>query len=273
MREKKVIGNQTAPLLTATRPVNQLISMIAVLAGWIISTDTIIPEPEIGLFLLMISAFCASGGVNLINDVSDLKIDRRSHPERAVASGYLSPTAARNIAFSLLILALITAAASSFIYGAPLPIIIFTLVLILDLIYELWIKRMGMIGNVVVSIIVGLSFPFGASVHGINATIWIIFSVAFMANGDRGSRITLPMSIGEKRTLVLSSFILLAAILAGLTILLLRNPNQLFTIMLTCVNLILLSAIWTTYKNTSKAQTLIKIGMALAVFSFIILPL
>lgn len=286
MTGNRVQGKRIISLLKATRPVNQFISVMAVLAGWIISTDEVIPDPEMGLFLLMISVFCTSGGVNLLNDIGDLSIDRRAHPDRAVASGVLSATAARYISFSLLFFGFSTALSASIISGKPLPILIFTCVLIIDLIYEKWTKQKGLPGNIMVSAIVGISFPFGASIHGINATVMVIFSVAFLANlsrelikdvedlhGDRENRSTLPMSYGERKTLLLSSVILFTAILAGLTILLFRDPHQIFAIALTFVNLILFSAIWTTYKNTSRAQILIKIGMALAVFSFILLPI
>jgi len=92
-------------------------------------------------------------------------------------------------------------------------------------------------------------------------------------DGDSVIRNTLPMRLGERRVLNLGAAFLGLAILSGLTIYLVRSPNQIFTLAFICVNLILTTAIWNTYRDVGKAQILIKVGMALAVFSFILLPI
>lgn len=120
------------------------------------------------LLLTMGVVICFNGGANAYNDFVDYKIDKINRPNRPLSLGILSREEAYYISIILFILGTIFALqlnqnAKIISLGIALPLII---------IYSAFLKGRPLIGNIIVSLILGFTFLFsGAAFDQISAMI------------------------------------------------------------------------------------------------------
>lgn len=166
--------------LTLMRPLNGLMSVIAVFIGGLI-----ILGPGaltfFHLYLAMLAAFLIAGGGFAINDYVDIEADKINKPKRPLPSGRIQPWKALLFSLALFIIGIILA---GFINYIALAIaIINSLVLIF---YSLSLQNKILIGNIAVSYSVGSTFLFGgaataSSLSGLALT-GLLLLLAFFAN-------------------------------------------------------------------------------------------
>ena len=198
--------------------------------------------------LVLLHACCVAtfmGAWNAFNDVFDSEIDSLNHPERPIPSGALTLVQAKAIgraAFLFSILSLLAAMTIAALYSENLngwlpSIGIWFLAFLLMFHYEMvvpasfMLKHKGLMGNLAVSLLVGIVIVFGAAaVNGIaNPLVWIVASVAMLVNAAREivkdiedeagdvDRETLPKLVGANRAraiaqiLIIMSFIPIVA--------------------------------------------------------------
>jgi len=149
--------NKIILLLKLTRPVNLLITAVSVLVGVIICAE-VKPSFQI-IFFAMLSAALSSAGGNVINDIVDIEIDKISHPKRVLASNLISAKSA-NLFYYLVVA--ISIALSSLININSFIIVIAANALLL--LYSLYLKKIPLVGNLIVSILTGLTFIYGGVV-------------------------------------------------------------------------------------------------------------
>ncbi len=201
---------------TILRPLNLFLAGISV-----VLTMTILGEvSQIDVLILLIfSVMAINGGGNVINDIYDLEIDRINRPKRPLPSGALTVEAAWAYTFALFGLGVLL---STFLTRWTFIIAAFVSIPLLAG-YSVYFKRMILLGNLVVSIMLGLAFIYvGAALDQIPATLpiaglafgftvirEIVKDLEDMA-GDRqvGAR-TLPLVWGEKNTLLFTVVIIL----------------------------------------------------------------
>lgn len=120
--------------------------------------------------------FFISGSVLCLNDYFDLEIDKINAPSRPLPSGLVKP-------FLVIILSAITA-----VIGLILALSISlaalalaTAMWIIGFLYNWKLKRTGLLGNLMVSSSVALTFVFGSLVVGNpwNAAVWVFSAIAF----------------------------------------------------------------------------------------------
>ena len=139
-------------LLDITRPINCVITFLSVLLGGWLGTLTV----SHNLLLAALSATLITAGGNVLNDVCGITEDRINKPHRPLPSCKLSQSFA--IAFTVLLLFLGLA------IGLTLPTLasLIALTAIIGLVtYNLWLKRVPLIGNLLVSALGGLAFLYG----------------------------------------------------------------------------------------------------------------
>lgn len=203
-------------ILQLSRPLNCLITFASVLLGGWLGIHAL-TEP---LLLAAISAALIAGGGNTLNDLCGLAEDRINKPYRPLPSGQLSLPLARVETGILLFFGL----SLSIFLPAPTPLI--ALVAIVGLIlYNVYLKRVPLLGNTFVSALGGLAFLYGgAAAQALSAPL-LIAAFAFLfhlgreilkdledSKGDRElSGTTIPLSWGEStaRILITAIFILL----------------------------------------------------------------
>lgn len=190
-----------------TRPLNCLITALVVLVGGIISSF----QNSIGINLILasvVAAIVAASG-NVINDMFDIEIDKIAHPDRPLASGKLKITEAKIFYIVLIIIAI---SISLILTNHLLIITVFAISLLF--LYSFILKKIPLLGNIVIALLTALAFLFGgvAVDNFSGAIIPAIF--AFLINlirelvkdaedyeGDKTYSVnTFPIKFGMKRT-------------------------------------------------------------------------
>ena len=140
--------------LEIIRPGNAVMTVIAVLLVILISGNF-----TLNSLLACIVVFMVIGGGNAINDYFDHKIDAINKPKRPIPSGRISLKTAGIYSLALFTIGTVVA-----FYIGLLPGIIALFTSIMLTLYAYNLKKMPLIGNIVVSFFVGLAFVFGAVV-------------------------------------------------------------------------------------------------------------
>ena len=113
------------------------------------------------------AALIAAGG-NAYNDYCDRDLDHLQKPDRPLPSGRLSPVAA--LIWTILCLA------SGILLGlllGPICSLIAAMAALFLVLYSRYLKGTPLIGNVMVALVAGLAFPFGAAAIGnVRAALW-----------------------------------------------------------------------------------------------------
>ncbi len=129
---------------------------------------------------LVIAAACAAGFGNVVNDIADISTDKISHPQRPLATGELSAAAAAAFAAALACIGTGAAFLASWQHG------IGTLVpLCLLLLYALFFKATPLIGNILVSALVGYGIVFGGLLGAGMHRLAVPAMLAFLLNASR----------------------------------------------------------------------------------------
>ncbi len=109
-----------------------------------------------GPLIASVAAFfvCAAG--NIVNDILDIEIDRINRPKRVLVRGTVSVKTARNLAIAFNLLTVIMAVCVN--WQVTVSAIVTILLL---LAYNIRLKRIPLLGNVVVATLAGLMFLTG----------------------------------------------------------------------------------------------------------------
>ena len=111
--------------------------------------------------LAALAAIGLTAAANAWNDLADIAIDLTAHSDRPLPSGAISPAAAERIAMAAATFATICASFVSVTLG-----VCSVFVLLLMRLYSPWLKRSGVAGNLVVSLLASLPFVYGAYAVG-----------------------------------------------------------------------------------------------------------
>jgi geranylgeranylglycerol-phosphate geranylgeranyltransferase len=233
------------------------------------------------LLLAMVVVFLVGAGSMPFNDYFDRDVDIISHPKRPIPSKRLTPK--ETLYFSVILLSS-AAVIALFINWISFVIILSTIGFLYS--YETLFKNQGFIGNIVVAFLSSMSFTFGGiAVENPFASLLLslitfnlftgreILKDVEDVKGDRLTRKTLPMKIGEhKAVLVASIFLLVAVFLSPLPYIL----NQLgvwYLITIILVDVLALFVIVQNLKdlrNTSRSVSLTRIAAAIGIIGIIL---
>lgn len=157
------------------RPFNVLITFLVVVVAILITQKT-----KTDLNIILLASFAAaltSAGGNIINDIYDVETDRISHPERVLVKKLITKKQAVYYYNFLNTIAIVIASRISVI------ITILVVVSILFLfVYSAYLKRLPLIGNVVVALLTALAFVYGGFVTGNSCASFIPAVFAFLIN-------------------------------------------------------------------------------------------
>jgi geranylgeranylglycerol-phosphate geranylgeranyltransferase len=173
---------------------------------------------EVSLSMLVVFVFTAAG--NALNDYFDRDVDRIAHPKRPIPSGAIAPSSALYLSGAMFSVTIIV----SYLVGLwSLAIVISSITLMVA--YERYLKAEGLAGNLTISWLTGALFLFGGAAVDRMEVASVLAALAFFATlgreivkdiedieGDRGSRVTLPMRIGAGRAGYVASFAFVASV-------------------------------------------------------------
>jgi geranylgeranylglycerol-phosphate geranylgeranyltransferase len=256
---------------------------IAVMIGSIIEPQSSFINETYSILLLSFSAFLITSGGNILNDLGDIEIDQKGHPQRPLAKGAIMEKNARFLLGSLWSLGFISACLASLMVKASLPILIVMASTALIIIYENKLKHRGFMGNIAIGALTGAPFLLGASVGIISYPVTAIFLMASLSNisreimkdiedmrVDKGYRRTLPLRYGIKKASLNATFIMLFAIMASAIPLLTKKIDPVYASGIGAADIIFLISIRTLYSDPRKAQSIAKLGMLFAMAVFLL---
>ena len=264
--------------LRILRPLNVSLTFGAVLLGGWLSAP-ILP-PQLLLAALAASLISAAGYVQ--NDIVDLPVDRISHADRPLPLGDLTLGYAKVLTLS--------GYASGLLLSVyiPSPCALIAAAITLSLFfYNLTLKKVPLIGNLVVAVMGGAPFVFGgfaiqnpsrAFLPGILASVFHLSREILKdiqdQSGDRTAKgITLPVLIGNTGAKTIVSALLLALIISIplLSFFLVTGPLYLIAGMVLIALLFLtICFVWQS-ESEAKLETasrLLKAGMFIGIAAF-----
>lgn len=177
------------------------------------------------VILAALAAFGVAAAANIQNDIIDYQADLIAHPDRVLPSGQLSSSAALSLAALVLALGLVCTA-----LVGPATAIAAGFATALLAVYNTYLKRIPLIGNVAIGLAGGLPFLVGGLATNAPNTLDLpgpvvpaVFAVSFHIvreivkdiqdiDGDRAAGVvTMPQVIGVRASagLALALFVLL----------------------------------------------------------------
>ena len=175
--EKIKIKNKIIGLITLFRFELPFFAGICVILGQILALGEIPPVKEATLGFL--SVFFISATALILNDYYDIEIDRVNTPDRALPSGKVTPNEALTLSVFMTGLGFV----SSYLLGIS-SLIASIIVWLIGFLYNWRYKRSGILGNLMVSFSVGMTFVYGAISVGepYEKLVWLFSAIAVLVD-------------------------------------------------------------------------------------------
>jgi geranylgeranylglycerol-phosphate geranylgeranyltransferase len=229
------------------------------------------------VILSMLAVVLFTGAGNSLNDYFDREVDRTAHPSRPIPRGLVSPPAALFTSASLFILSMFV----GFLVGLT-PFLIVVASAGVMVAYEVFLKSEGFVGNLAISWLTGALFLFGGAAVGRLDLAWILALLALLATlgrevvkdvqdmeGDRGSRVTLPMRIGTRGAGTVASAALVGAVLLSPVPYLLSLLSLWYIPAVVVADGIFIYGSLIHFGDPEKGQKVIKLAMLIALVAFL----
>lgn len=193
-----------------TRPINVLITFFVIVVAILISQ-----KGQTDLYIILFASIAASlvaAAGNIVNDIFDIETDKISHPNRALVLGMLSKKEAWILYLSLNLFSVFIAASLS-----PILLVIVFITTFLLFVYSVYLKKLPLVGNIIIAVITGLAFIYGgfATNNPYTAVIPAVFAFFINlirevikdiqdVNGDsKVGVITFPIKFGFQKSKIL----------------------------------------------------------------------
>lgn len=269
------IADRLGGLSELCRPVNAVAAGVLTFVGAYVAGRPV----AFGAASAVVVTVLATAAGNAVNDYFDRDIDAVNAPERPIPRGAVSPRGA--LAFSALLFALTAA----FALTLPLVAIAIAVVNLLALAaYTSVFKGLPGAGNAVVAYLGGSTFLFGAAAVGRPLAGVVLFVLAALSTfarevvkdvedvaGDREEGLyTLPIAVGERRSLALAAVVLCVAVLASPLPYLRGLFGPAYLVVVAPADAVMVYAAARSFEDPTRAQNLLKYGMFLAAAAFVV---
>ncbi|MBI5332166.1 MAG: UbiA family prenyltransferase [Candidatus Aenigmarchaeota archaeon] len=264
-------------LITIIRPVNGVMSAIAVyitaLVTGTVSLSTLLILP---VFLAMLVVFLINSAGMVINDIYDIEIDKINKPKRPLPSGKISIKSAKIYAAILFIIGI---GLSWFINIYALGIALLASLLLIA--YAAKFKKTLLLGNIIVSILVGLSFIYGGLINMNIIPVLMLALLAFFSNlgreiyktcedvlGDKKASVnSIAIKYGVIRAKVLGSIFIALAVVMSIVPFILGILGLSYLVVVVFADIAFALAI---ISPVAKSSKYVKMAMMIALLSFLI---
>jgi len=214
------------PLVAAIelmRPKNVLLAICTIPLGAYFASDFSITQDQMMVVVLhMFSVAFFMGAGNGMNDIKDHEIDRFAHPQRPIPSNRIHLDTAKWVVRGYWMLSIISLSLGIWLHPhdvtsmiVVLSIYVSAVVMMITYDHGPSTKNRGFLGNIVISLMVGLVIIYGGASIGRAwaGILWWIFGVVFLTNlsrelvkdcmdmnADMDTRSTVPMRVGVMKT-------------------------------------------------------------------------
>lgn len=265
------------------RPGNAAMAALGAATGAVLVVLTGTPTNMTWLAILAPPLLIAAFG-NVLNDITDLEIDRVAHPQRPLPSGTVTRPAAILLAAALLALGFFLAVPAGWKAVAFAAVNAALLGL-----YEWRLKSSGLPGNLLVGALVGSTFLYGGvAVLGavpLDGMLWLLAGMAATSNAarellkdsqdrdaDQGHRRTFALRHGAGKTALLALALVNLAVLAS-TIAFVWQPAQWWPWWLAglaLADVLFLLGACLAWLDVGTAQRTLKVAMLVALLAFLL---
>jgi len=264
-------------LAELTRPVNAVAAGVLTFIGAFVAGAT---GGQAGAVVAAVAAtVAATAAGNAINDYFDREVDRINDPDRPIPRGAVTPKGA--LVFSSVLFLLAVGCALLL----PLLALAIAVVNLLALIaYTEWFKGTPGGGNALVAYLGGSTFLFGGAAVGAPATTVVLALLATLSTlsreiikdvedvaGDREEGLrTLPVAIGERRSLLLAGGLLVVAVAASPLPYLAETFGVAYLVAVAPADLMMVYAGYESFDDPASGHNHLKYGMFLAAAAFVV---
>lgn len=265
------LGTQLGALVELARVGNVLMAAVGAGIGALVAAGTL-TRIEVGLAAVA-TALVTAGG-NALNDVVDRRIDAQAHPHRPIPSGRLPIPGA--LGFGAVSFAV--ALGAGWLAGRDVFLVVLGAEALL-LLYEVHLKALGFLGNVLVAALVAMTFVVGAmAVDRVTAPVGFLAGLSLLANVGREAwkdaedaphdvgRRTLAQRYGNDAALRLGTVLTLAAVALSPLPYLVGFGGWPYLALVGIADAVFLAAIASA--KPARAQRLSKAAMVLALAAF-----
>ncbi|MDP2363107.1 MAG: geranylgeranylglycerol-phosphate geranylgeranyltransferase [Ignavibacteria bacterium] len=214
------LSNKIFAYIKITRPLNVVITFCVVVVAILISQTS-----QTNIIIILISSIAAAlvaASGNIINDIYDIETDKISHPNRVLVLGNITKKEAVYLSNFINTIAIILTSRLS-----DILLLIVVISIIVLFFYSFYLKKLPLVGNVVVAFLTGLAFIYGGFAAGNPAAAIVPAVFAFLINlireivkdmedvkGDtKAGVITFPVMFGFQKSKILILFITFSLIL------------------------------------------------------------
>ena len=260
-----------------TRPMNATVAAFLTFIGAFVGGD--VTANALPILAAVGATWFATGAGNTINDYFDRDIDDINRPNRPIPRGAVTPRGA--LAFSTVMFAL----AIALVLTLPtLAIAIAAINLIALISYTKLFKGLPGAGNAVVAVLGGSTFLFGGAAAGNVEPTVVLFVLAALSTlsreiikdvedieGDREEGLnTLPIAIGEQRSLWIAAVMLAIAILSSPVPYTIGYFGALYLAAVAPAVVVMAAAAVESFEDPGRGQRRLKYGMFLAAGAFVV---
>ncbi|WP_394743102.1 geranylgeranylglycerol-phosphate geranylgeranyltransferase [Natronococcus roseus] len=273
------VAKSARGVVELTRPVNAVVAGVLTFTGAFVAIGSNVIGSVGPVLLAALVTVLATAAGNTINDYFDIETDQINNPDRPIPRGAVAPSTALGSSIVLFV------AAGALALLLPLfATAIALLNIVLLVAYTEVFKGMPGVGNAVVAYLGGSTFLLGGAAVGDIAVPGVLFLLAALATfsrevikdvedmeGDQREEITtLPLVIGEKRSLTLSTgFLCLMAVVTPVPYLL-GILGIVYLVLMIPVNGAILYAGYLSFSDPKAGQSVLKYGSFLTAAAFIV---
>ena len=251
-------------LIEIMRPVNSLMVGLAIIVGAVVTGGLALLSSIDILVYAFLTGFALTGASMVINDYYDREIDAVNEPQRPIPSGRVNPDEALALTGML---SLIGLGASYLVSFHTFVIALFAW--IISVLYAVWGKRTGFLGNIMVSTCVALPFIYGGVLMG-NVGQGLVFSlIALLTNlgreitkgivdieGDSRSGIkTIAVTRGDKTAANVSIMFYLSAVFLSFLPIYLSMVSIFYTLFIAVTDLGLIYVSYSLFQDCSRENS------------------
>jgi geranylgeranylglycerol-phosphate geranylgeranyltransferase len=231
---------------------------------------------DIVLSMLVVVMFTGAG--NALNDYFDRETDKVAHPERPIPMGLIAPRTALNVSVVLFAATLVL---SFFVNLWSFAIVATSMIVMIG--YEVLLKAEGLAGNLAISWLTGALFLFGGAAVESMPVAWILALLAFLATlgreivkdiqdmeGDRGTRLTLPMRVGRGRAGIVASVAFFGAVALSPAPYLLDLLSVLYVPAVAVADGIFIYCALVHFADPERGQKIAKLAMLVSLIAFLL---
>lgn len=267
-----------AGLVELTRPANSVLAGGLTFVGAFVAGG--VSDASVAVVTAVAATIAATGAGMAINDYFDRDVDRINNPERAIPRGAVSPRGALAFAVGLFLAAVALA-----VTLPPIAIAIAGFNLAALIAYTELFKGLPGVGNAVVAYLGGSTFIFGAAAAGsIGPAPVVLFLLAALstlsreiikdvedAPGDREEGLrTLPIVVGNRRSLWLAAVLLAVAVVASPLPYVRGTLGPAYLALVVPADAVMVSATRLSFSDPGRAHRRLKYGMGLAAVAFVV---